>query len=294
MKENRKILAVVILLAIKVLSIITSLDYYKYLFTNLFNNGYYGGIWAPIEQLFYLLVNLFEWILIGVFLSSSGLYQDKAYKLLRYFFLMGFFLYIPYTIYYYITSGGEYLQKAPLMQQVLQYGSLLGQIVCVVLFIMAKPKTQPAAIDLSEYELVSYTSTGHRFVHRLLDLLFLVPVYVFWQRILPRVWEESLYMAEVLMLILYLTYCFLSEAIFRQTLGKIVTGSCVASTGNTLTTGRILRRTMARMIPFDNISFLFGANWHDKTNNTTVVYIDTWEKVFDGTDVKESPTTTYP
>lgn len=79
----------------------------------------------------------------------------------------------------------------------------------------------------------------------------------------------------------YFLYCFLSEAIFRQTFGKIATNSCVVSKGMRLSTGRVLVRTLCRYIPFDGFSFLFRGNWHDNVSSTAVVYIDTWEKVFE-------------
>jgi uncharacterized RDD family membrane protein YckC len=148
---------------------------------------------------------------------------------------------------------------------------------CVVLFLRAKPESQPANVDLSDYELVGYTSMGHRFVHYLVDVLFLLPIfYSVSQHIL-----QNVYMLQLMFVLLYLFYCLLSEAIFRQTLGKMATGSCVASIGGPLTFGKVVGRTFARLIPFDRFSFLFRANWHDSNSNTTVVYINSWEKVFD-------------
>jgi hypothetical protein len=280
MKNNLKNIVVISLLAMHTLNFIRAHEYYERLFSGLFGSNYYGSILTSVQQVLFLLIVLLEIVLAIVFLASSGLYKDKAYKLLRYIFLMGFFLHFPYTIWFYIFNS-EYLGRLELSALMLQVLFLVINIGCAVVFIMAKPQTQPAAIDLSEYELVEYTSTGHRFVHRLLDFLFLAPIYLFWQQVLPYYWDDSVFMGQLLMILIYLVYCFLSEAIFRQTLGKIATKSCVTSIGGPLTAGRVLVRTLARLIPFDNISFLFGANWHDKTTHTSVVYINTWEKVFE-------------
>jgi len=283
MKKNLKNIVVISLLAMHALNFIKAHQYYEQLFSGLFGStNYYGGVLTAVQQVLFLLIVLFEMVTAIVFLASSGLYKDKVYKLLRYVFLMGFFLHLPYIIWFYIFQS-QYLGRLELFPLILQLLFLVVNIGCAVVFIMAKPQTQPAAIDLSEYELVEYTSTGHRFVHRLLDLLFLAPIYLFWQQVLPYYWDDSVFMGQLLMILIYLIYCFLSESIFRQTLGKIATKSCVTSIGGPLTAGRVLVRTLARLIPFDNVSFLFGANWHDKTTHTSVVYINTWEKVFEET-----------
>lgn len=289
MKKNLKTIVVVTLLALHIFNFIRAHKYYEQLFSNLFDSRqYYYSILDQTRQWMNLLIVLFEIITAVVFLASSGLYRDKTYKLLRYFYLMSFFLQVPFTLYYYIFNN-DYFTRSELSAQIEQVSYTLVYIGCAVLFMIAKPQTKPAAIDLSEYELVEYTSTGHRFVHRLLDMLFLAPIYLFWLQVLPRYFNNSVFMGELLMIMIYLTYCFLSEAIFRQTLGKIVTRSCVTSIGGPLTAGRVLVRTLARLIPFDNISFLFGANWHDKTTHTAVVYINTWEKVFEEPKGEEQP-----
>jgi hypothetical protein len=70
----------------------------------------------------------------------------------------------------------------------------------------------------------------------------------------------------------------------------MITGSCVVSDGAELTTGRVLLRTLARLIPFDAVSFLVGAKWHDRASSTAVVYVDSWEKAF--VEIPEAAATT--
>lgn len=286
MKNKEKNAAVILLSALQVYNIVRSFEYFKNFFTNLDDQLRYNYGLNGIQMLLYVLFILLDLVLITLFFTSTGRYQDKVYKLLRYLFVVSFFLYIPYTIYAY-ASGDVYFQNFTLLQKILQVTSLLVNIACAVLFLRVKPQTQPAAINLAEYELVNYTSMGHRFVHHLLDMLFVLPVFLFWRQVLPYNMTRNEYMLELLFLLVYLVYCFLSEAIFRQTLGKIATNSCVTSNGPDLTAGRVLLRTLARLIPFDRASFLFRANWHDKTTYTSVVYVDTWEKVFEDSNPEE-------
>ena len=64
------------------------------------------------------------------------------------------------------------------------------------------------------------------------------------------------------------------EAVFQRTIGKLVTGTRVVTTdGNVPGFGKVLGRSLARVIPFEVLSFL-GAipiGWHDKLSGTRVV-----------------------
>jgi uncharacterized RDD family membrane protein YckC len=75
-----------------------------------------------------------------------------------------------------------------------------------------------------------------------------------------------------------LGYHFLFEVTLGRTPGKFVTGTRVVSAnGGRASTGQILGRTLARYVPLEPFSFLFGGNppsgWHDKWSNTRVVKI---------------------
>ncbi|WP_404304645.1 RDD family protein [Neorhodopirellula lusitana] len=71
-------------------------------------------------------------------------------------------------------------------------------------------------------------------------------------------------------------YC-LMEAFCGATLAKFITGTrVVAEDGSKAGFGKILGRSLARMIPFDPLSFLFGdtrLGWHDTLSGTRVVDI---------------------
>ena len=74
------------------------------------------------------------------------------------------------------------------------------------------------------------------------------------------------------------SYYFLFEATLGRTPAKFLTGTRVVSAnGARASTGQILGRSLARFVPFEPFSFLFGGNppngWHDKWSNTRVVKI---------------------
>jgi uncharacterized RDD family membrane protein YckC len=81
---------------------------------------------------------------------------------------------------------------------------------------------------------------------------------------------EDLYLFQVIGII---SYYFLFEWIFGRTPGKFITRTkVVAVSGNKPNFGQILGRTLARIVPFEVLSFL-GKNslwWHDRWSNTLV------------------------
>jgi uncharacterized RDD family membrane protein YckC len=84
--------------------------------------------------------------------------------------------------------------------------------------------------------------------------------------------------STIAVLIGLLGYHFLFEVTLGRTPGKFLTGTRVVSAdGGRATAGQILGRTLARYVPFEPFSFLFGGNppsgWHDKWSNTRVVKI---------------------
>ena len=65
----------------------------------------------------------------------------------------------------------------------------------------------------------------------------------------------------------------ISEGIFNQSLGKIVTNKYVAkANGGKPSFGNILLRSICRFIPFEAFSYLPSpmSKWHDKFSNTDV------------------------
>jgi hypothetical protein len=275
--KNLKIIACIAIVVLELYFYIVSYKFYINLFS--FDSFYsFNNVLTFFQVIIAFLKNVLLFVLIGIFLfSSSAVNRDKAYRFIRFIVVMNTILYLPTSIYWYIKYT----------QPVMSYVTTLVDYGAAVLFLVAKPENPVGRVNLANYELVAFTSAGHRFVHYLLDTLFLLPFFLMLISLSASNYygEASIFM-QIYLTLITLIYLFLAEAIFRQTFGKIITGSVVVSNGPHLSTGRILLRTIARLIPFDAISFLFGANWHDKTTSTAVVYNNTWEKAFPDTNTQ--------
>lgn len=68
-------------------------------------------------------------------------------------------------------------------------------------------------------------------------------------------------------------YFFIGERYTGRTLAKYLTKTQVISQSGRLRTSQIAGRTLARLLPFEEISILFGKNtaWHDSVSHTLVV-----------------------
>ncbi len=81
-------------------------------------------------------------------------------------------------------------------------------------------------------------------------------------------------------------YIFFETLLFR-TPGKLLTGTRVMSLdGTDPSFGKIILRTLVRMVPFELLSFLGGLNegWHDKWTGTCVVRIRPEAEASDSSD----------
>jgi hypothetical protein len=111
-----------------------------------------------------------------------------------------------------------------------------------------------------------YNNRKLRLFHLFTDALLLLPfVYVlrmsFYSR-LDEHWETML-----ILLLVYLCYYFPLELVLQQTVAKIFTRTRVAVIGSFYWS--ILKRSMARLIPFEAFSFLIkNGRWHDRLSNT--------------------------
>jgi hypothetical protein len=211
--------------------------------------------------------------------------RDRAYSLLRYAYVMIFLIALPFSILWMIISARYMFIDA--MNTVIILGQHLINLILVVFLIICKPEKPVRRVNLQNYDMVAFTSTGHRFVHYLLDSLFILPLLINLGNIIVSA-RQMQYDRDLLSLIVFfmvilnfLLYYFLSEAMFGQTFGKMLTKSCVVTNGVEFSNGRMFVRTLCRFIPFDRFSFLFGANWHDRVSATAVVYVDSWESAFE-------------
>jgi len=87
-------------------------------------------------------------------------------------------------------------------------------------------------------------------------------------------WLEGLSdpMAGILSLLLYMSYYNLFEIWLGKTPAKFITRTRVVTLRGEKPGGLdIMGRSLCRLIPFDTLSFLFGADWHDRFSKTIVV-----------------------
>jgi hypothetical protein len=211
--------------------------------------------------------------------------RDRAYSLLRYAYVMLYLIAFPFSILSMIISGKYMFTDA--MNSAIILSQHVINLTLVVFLIVCKPEKQVSRVNLQNYDMVAFTSTGHRFVNYLFDSLFIFPLFINLVNIMVTArhmqYDRDLiaFVIFFMVLLVFLLYYFLSEAIFGQTFGKMITRSCVATNGVEFSNGRVFLRTLCRLIPFDRFSFLFGANWHDRASATAVVYVDSWESAFE-------------
>ena len=127
------------------------------------------------------------------------------------------------------------------------------------------------------FEEVKVTSLT-RFIHCVVDLFAFILLTIILSFAVGTIYNpETDFAVDVAgtttMLIAFSTYFIILEYRYQKTLGKFITKTKVVTTnGEIPTLGDIVRRTFRRLIPFDNISFLFTKNgFHDYLSNTTVV-----------------------
>lgn len=108
-----------------------------------------------------------------------------------------------------------------------------------------------------------------RFINYVIDGIFIIASMVL---VLPENLNDDL--GSSILLGWFFCYYFFSELLFGKTLGKLITKSTVVSeTGEKPTMNQIVIRSLCRLIPFDNFSFLLGERgWHDKFSKTEVEF----------------------
>lgn len=136
----------------------------------------------------------------------------------------------------------------------------------------------------------NYASQNKRFLNYFLDGIFL-PIFMgagsmlvglIAPLILGREPNETklgilVVLVYSMLLAMFLIYYAAFEAIFGATIAKFITRTRVVSVdGGKAGFGKILGRSLARMLPFEQFSFLFGdkrLGWHDTLSGTRVIDI---------------------
>lgn len=119
-----------------------------------------------------------------------------------------------------------------------------------------------------------------RFIHYIVDAIcFYAFAFAIGGGIIAATGDETIFedindnVLSLVILGIMFVYYMLFEGIFAQSVGKMVTGSIVVTEdGLPPTTMDIFKRSLCRLIPFDNFSFLIArTGWHDSISKTRVV-----------------------
>jgi uncharacterized RDD family membrane protein YckC len=124
---------------------------------------------------------------------------------------------------------------------------------------------------------IKETSSGLRVVHFFVDFLvfalILFPTFVFVIFLMTEVLDLNIdNTVTLLQIAAYPLYYFILESVFGTTIGKLLTKSKVINEYGTKPSPReILLRSVIRIIPFEQFSFLSNNLWHDRWSKTWVV-----------------------
>lgn len=125
-------------------------------------------------------------------------------------------------------------------------------------------------------------SNGTRFVNYLIDYILKIVIITFVGVLLSFAGLSEFvlmlngYLFAFIVIIIY--YVFF-ESVFKQTPGKMITGTMVVKNdGSDIKSGDAFLRTLSRFVPFEPFSFLGDdAGWHDQWTKTSVVKKREWE-----------------
>jgi uncharacterized RDD family membrane protein YckC len=139
----------------------------------------------------------------------------------------------------------------------------------------APPASEVRTIDPNDLSVLA--TTGQRFATYLIDSLTLFVLQTAIVAVLARGLASPL-AAFLVSNLAFVAYYLVMESRFGWTVGKQLVGTrVVREDGGTPRTTQILGRTLARVIPFEPLSALFGQGhprpWHDTLSGTRVIRI---------------------
>lgn len=146
---------------------------------------------------------------------------------------------------------------------------------------------QPVPVEGEDSGLFPATN-NKRFFNHLIDttaIYFIAanldPILAFVEQWVPVLWIlESLEDTDDLGLLLTgilvtLLYYVPQEALLGRTIGKLITRTKVVSLDGTRPgLLQLIGRNLARLVPFEPVSFLKSTGWHDRWSGTLVIDVD--------------------
>lgn len=114
---------------------------------------------------------------------------------------------------------------------------------------------------------------GNVIVDTILVLIFMQLLSIILYLIPEDVAEDYIIAFSIYPAVAYVGYHFFFEYVLGKTPGKFLTRTKVVDErGNKPLVGRLLIRTVLRLVPYDTVSFLFGfIGLHDSISKTFVV-----------------------
>lgn len=130
-------------------------------------------------------------------------------------------------------------------------------------------------LDTPELEkpVVVYAGKDARFANYIIDIIIRY-LFVYLVSIGSGILPESVQgIITFIGLLVFIAYYIIFEYVFGKTPGKFITRTHVVTyDGEHPTFLNIVGRSLCRIIPFDNVSFLFSfLGWHDSISKTCVV-----------------------
>lgn len=127
------------------------------------------------------------------------------------------------------------------------------------------------------------SSSGKRLLGHIIDVAFVMVVTILALKFATITENTSISNLEINLtyFAFYFLYFFETETISNgKTIGKkLLRMSVINNKGENPSMSKIGLRTLCRFIPFDELSFLWGGNWHDYISGTYVV-CDSKLKIF--------------
>lgn len=221
----------------------------------------FHALWFYGPSVFSLFLVTFS----SIFLFAGcfkALYSEKINKFIVIHIFINFLIFIfcfPFTL---VSSGDELvgLMGIRIFNSYVYAAIILAE---VILYAMIKHKE----VSISNNEGATSLS---RFYNLLIDTCVIVMIVLIIKDILYFNFNQEAHARILVSLVIFLYY-FLSEVLFKQTIGKIITNTRVRASGNFFK--QLSIRTLCRLIPFYQVSALIGNKqpWHDKFSNTRVV-----------------------
>lgn len=126
-----------------------------------------------------------------------------------------------------------------------------------------------------EHEMVfTPASTGLRFANYLIDVMVFYMLIFLFGILAGTLFnpDKPLTLYFITFLIFFGYYTLMEGATGGKTLGKLVTGTrAIKANGSSFGFGDAALRSLCRFVPFEPLSTLAGAPWHDKWAGTLVV-----------------------